>query len=141
MKIILKYSWMILSVLLLGCSGIDKEHLIGNYYLTAVDYVDEGKDLSYLLESGNFVGVVSSTVFAVGYNEEYIIVKQHPREFPNPPDKTITKFFIVPIKNKVHQSLDENKLGPLTELEFKEKRKELRIPEDLTFTKVFKDLE
>jgi len=141
MKIILKYTWIVLLVLLLSCGSIDKEHIIGNYYLTAVDYVDEGKDLSYNLGSGNFVGVVGPTVFAVGYNEEYIIAKQHPREFPSLHDKSTINYFIVPINNKVHQSPDENKIGPLTELEFIEKRKELGIPEDLTFTKVFKDLE
>ena len=142
MLLVKKYVGYIVSIfILLGCNGIQEEQLVGRYYLTAMDYVDEGMNLSYVLESGDFIGVVNSTVFAVGYNDEYIIVKQHPRKFPNPPDKSITNYFIVPIKDQVHASPDENKIGPLTKEEFVIKRKELGISDSLTFTKVFSELE
>lgn len=142
MLLVKKYVGYIVSIfILLGCNGIQEEQLVDRYYLIAMDYVEEGMNLSYVLESGDFIGVVNSTVFAVGYNDEYIIVKQHPRKFPNPPDKLITNYFIVPIKDKVHASPDENKIGPLTKEGFVIKRKELGVSDSLTFTKVFSELE
>ena len=69
-----------LFIFLASCSGIGTKHLIGNYYLTKIDYSDIELDLSYKIESsGDFLGVVNPTVFAIGYNDEYIIVKQRPR--------------------------------------------------------------
>ncbi|MDR0713899.1 MAG: hypothetical protein LBF89_06550 [Bacteroidales bacterium] len=42
---------------------------------------------------------------------------------------------------KVHDWPDENRIGPLLEKEFQAKRKELKIPDNLTFTGTFKKLE
>ena len=60
-----------------------KKHLFGNYYLTAVDIIEQC-GLSYRSESysdiwgGNFGGtVIGQTVFAVGYNDKYLIAKQY----------------------------------------------------------------
>ena len=127
-------------LVLQGCvGGVYFEKIVNGYFLSAID-VKTDMLLGY--QDGDFgVGVVGSTVFAVGYNDEYIIVKQHPRKFPNPPDKSITNYFIVPIKDQVHASPDENKIGPLTKEEFVIKRKELGISDSLTFTKVFSELE
>lgn len=127
----------VMILLLVSCSGLGKEHVIGNYYLTKIDYVDEELDLSYRLESGSFIGVVEPTVFAIGNNDEFIIVKQHPREFGKDIDKTVVNYFIVPIKNKSNIRPEDNKLGPFTREEFLIKRKELQIPADLEFSKVF----
>lgn len=115
--------------------------LIGNYHLVAMNYEKEATDLSYKLSSGDYSGVVDPTVFEVGYNKTFIITGQHPRKFPNPSDKFVTNYFIVPIENRVHQSPDENKTGPLTEIEFLQKRKELRVPDSLAFSRVIKELE
>ena len=113
--------------------------LAPGYELSAID-TDEAMSI-YYYDNGMGIGVINPTVFAVGYNEDFIIAKQHPRKFPNPPDKSITNYFIIPIKDKVRQSPDDNKIGPLTESEFKEKRKELGIPDEVTFSIVIKDLE
>ena len=126
---------------IVGCKGLSSKKITDNYFLIAMDYEKEKTNLSYKISSGDYIGVITSTVFAVGYNEDFIIAKQHPRKFPNPPDKSITNYFIIPIKDKVRQSPDDNKIGPLTESEFKEKRKELGIPDEVTFSIVLKDLE
>jgi len=109
--------------------GFDtKEKVIGNYYLVAVD--DEAElSLDYCdpADQNGCGGVIESTVFAVGYNEKYIIVKQHPRTFPNPPDKEVTNFFIVPIKEGFNYRTMNNLIGPLTLEQFNTKRKELNI--------------
>jgi hypothetical protein len=117
------------------------KHLVGNYYLTKGDYVDEELDLSYDLGNGSYIGVVPPTLFAIGYDDEYIIAKNHPHKFGDPVNKDITYYYIVPLKYKVHHSPDENRIGPLSEEEFKAKRKELKISDSLTFTKIFKKLE
>jgi len=141
MKILKKYKYIVLILILIGCDGMDNEHIVDRYYIGTIDFVENGMALYCQLDDGNYIGVINETVFAIGYNEDFIIAKQHPAKFPNPPDKSITNYFIVPIKDKVHQSPDENKIGPLTETEFIAKRKELGVPEELTFTKVLKDLE
>ena len=118
-----------------------KKPLAPGYELTEFDYDKEDMSIIYYYDNKIRVGVVNPTVFAVGYNEDFIIAKQHPRKFPNPPDKSITNYFIIPIKDKVRQSPDDNKIGPLTKSEFKEKRKELGIPDEVMFSIVIKDLE
>ncbi len=103
---------------------------------------DEKEAMAIYVKDGDYwVGVVSSTVFAIGYDSEFIIAKQHPRTFPNHPNKSIVNYFIIPLKLKVEISLDENKIGPLSKKEFEIKRRELRISSHLRFTKTFKDLE
>ena len=77
----------------------------------------------------------------VGWNDKFIIVKQHPRTFPNPPDKSITNYFILSINEKFDWRSKETLSGPFTLEQFNAKRKELGVPDDLEFTKVLEDLE
>lgn len=114
-----------------------QKKLNSNYELS---YIDEKTQMSiYGLSGDSWVGVITPTVFAVGCNEDFLIAKQHPRMFPNPPNKSITNYFIIPLKNKIDESIEENKIGPLTENEFKIKCKELDI--NLGFSIFFKDLD
>ncbi len=111
--------------------------LNGGYYLSAVD-AREDMHLGY--KDGDYgIGIVKETVFAVGQNEDFIIVKQHLRKFPNEPDKKTIYYFIIPLKIKINQSVEKNLYGPLTGVEFEEKRKQLNMA-NLGFTIVFKDL-
>ncbi|MBK9282761.1 MAG: DUF3997 domain-containing protein [Sphingobacteriaceae bacterium] len=77
----------------------------------------------------------------MGYNDKYMIVKQYPRTFPNAPNKTIINYYILPFKKGMNWRTKNGLIGPLTESEFKEKRKELGISDELIFSKVLKDLE
>lgn len=131
---------MILSTFL-GCHNfVIEEKLVGNYYLVASDE-EYGCNLAFKENKDQDFGtLISPTVFAVGYNDDYMIVKQHPRTFPNPPDKSITNYYILPLKEGMNWRTKNGLIGPLTELEFIAKRKELEIRDDLTFTKVLKDL-
>ena len=122
--------------LLSGCMGFDtKEKVVGNYYLVAPD---EESQLSLCYcdpaDKNGCSGVIEETVLAVGYNERYIIVKQHPRAFPNPPNKMVTNFFIVPITGGFNDITMNNLIGPLTLEQFNDKRKELNIPASVKFT-------
>ncbi|HET9058268.1 MAG TPA: hypothetical protein VFN30_15595 [Chitinophagaceae bacterium] len=120
---------------LCGCNGFVREELVvGRYYLVAVD-VPQDLDLSYKLEDGSYIGVVRETVFAVGFNDKYIIVKQHP--FNN---RAITNYYIVPIYKENILSPEKGVSRALTLEQFNEKRKELRIPDEVAFTKEIEEL-
>jgi hypothetical protein len=138
--------YLIVTVLLLqGCIGgygfVYKDHLFGNYYLIGVDE-EEQMSLSYHTpeDRDSYSGVIEEAVFAIGYNEKYVIVKQHPRKFPNPPDRKITNYFILPIKKGFDYWTMNGLAGPMTLEQFIEKRYELKIPDSLHFTKEFENL-
>lgn len=141
-------SYLIILLAFAGCSGLAiKEKIIDNYYFIAADD-GEGCILSYheskwtdFFGGVNYGGLIDATVFAVGYNDKYMIVKQHPRTFPNPPDKTITNYYILTLKKGMDWRSKNGLIGPLTLEQFNEKRQELNIPDEVTFTKVLKDLE
>jgi hypothetical protein len=125
---------LIFGFCLVSCSlgmAIEK-HLFGNYYLTAPDAAEQ-LGLTYKVSNDVFAGIIEETVFAVGYNKEYIIAKQHPA------NKEITNYYILPIKDG-SEPKNEDLIGPLTQKEFTQKKKEFRI-ESLDFTIVYKDLE
>lgn len=118
-------------------SAYDKK-LNAGYYLSAIDVKE---DMSIGFQDGDYgIGIISATVFAVGQNDDFIIVKQHPRLFSSEMDKSVTMYFIVPLKMKINKTQEKNIYGPLTKEEFEQKRKELNI-ESLDFTIVFKELE
>ena len=125
-----------------SCGGfVLEEKIIDNYYLIAAD-VGEDCSLSYheLTDGSNYGIIIKATVFAVGYNDKYMIVKQHPSVFPNPPDKKITNYYILPLKKGMDWKNNNGLIGSLTLEQFNEKRKELNIPDEVTFTKEIEDL-
>jgi len=138
MKKIIFCSILILSFV--GCGGglAIKEKVIYNYYLIAT-YDSEGCSLSYNDDGSNYSNIIDATVFSVGYNDKYIVAKQHPRTFPNKANRSVTQYYIVQIQKNNTLSM-ENVIGPLTVGEFNERCKELKI-ENIRFTKVLKDLE
>ena len=113
-------------ILLLSCSGIGKERLTSNFYLTKIDYADSELSLSFRLqETGDFIGVVPPKVIGVGFDKNFIIAKQQQRDKIN--------FYIIPLKDKIHHSPDENKIGPLSKKEFILQRKIFGVPDSLFF--------
>ena len=113
-----------------------KKNITGNYYLTAPD-----DDLQLSLTYGKpdedfYSGIIESTVFAVGYNKDYIIAKQHPRKFPDDLDRTITNYYILPITHNYNWNL----IGPLTLIEFNAERQKLKIPKSLQFSIEYENL-
>lgn len=134
-----KFFAIILSAFCFSCSGeAYHEELNGGYYLSAI-HAKEDMVLGY--QDGEYgIGVLDATVFAVGQNDSFIVVKQHPRNFPDKPDKAIVNYYIVPLKSKIAKSADKSFYGPLSISEFENKEKDLGI-KDIVFTRVFKDLE
>jgi hypothetical protein len=114
-----------------GCSSSDSGVLWkgGPYVLTWIDH-RENVFLAYDFGSGGGKETVAPCVFAVGFDGQYVVVKQHPNG-----DRKITNYFIV---NAQKDSPDEPALGPFTEAEFQQKSVEMKLPR---FTKVIKELE
>ena len=105
-----------------------KKHLTGIFYLIACDGEEE------MSIQGNLV-VVNATVFAVGYDNDFIIAKQHPREFTKPIDKSITNYYIISINDYCDEAI-----GPLTLEQFNKKRKALNVSDSIKFTIEFEKL-
>lgn len=87
--------------------------------------------------SGSSV-IVPEYVFAVGHNEDFIIVKQHPTNgFKGGfrVDTAITNYYIIDIKGKFVKN-DKGVVGPFAEVEFYTKLRELNISK-LSFNKTF----
>jgi len=133
-----KIFFIIVVFVLFGCNGfIIKKQVVKDYYLTAPD-VEEQLSLSYHTSNdGDSYGtIVGETVFAIGFNDKYIIVKQHPWTYPNPPDTTQTNYYILPLKNGMDWKSKNGLMGPLTLEQFNEKCIELNMSKDLSFTNV-----
>jgi hypothetical protein len=89
-----------------------------------------------ILPSGSVDLVIGQTVFAVGWNAEFIIAKRHPSEGTEATkiNKSVTEFYILNVAT-------EKLVGPLNEVEFWKQRSLLGVPGDLGFTLVFADVE
>jgi hypothetical protein len=130
----------VLITILSGCGGLITRKIIANYYLVSTDYDNQTTSLEYKLdESGDYVGVIDEMVFEAGFDNKYIIAKQHPRNFPSPPNKLITNYYIISIVDTPTLSPEKGVIGPLTQQNFDIKRKELGIPNSLTFTIAIRD--
>lgn len=117
---------MLIFIFFIGCDN--KRTITSRYYLDAIDVIDN-TCLYYEFDDKNAVGVVQPTVFAVGYNNKYIFVKQHPNN-----NKKITNYFIVPIYRDNTNWPEKGVIGPLTLEQFKQKEEELRIGSNIKFT-------
>lgn len=115
---------------LVGCGGIGcayEKRLSGKYGLVAVDVLEQ-MSLSEMLPGGSAVGVINETVFAVGWDERFIIAKQHPSG-----NKSITHYYIL-------QVADGTLTGPFDVSAFIAERAKLGAPAALSFTLVFDGL-
>ncbi len=131
--LILKF--IILAFAIASCQRFNHdEKITGRYHLVSID-VAEDMALSYKLDNEDYLGIVNETVFAVGYCDKYIIAMQHPSN-----KRKIIQYFIAPIYDVYTLSPEKGVIGPLTLEHFNEKRKELNIPDNVTFTKVIEDL-
>jgi hypothetical protein len=103
------------------------DHLVGGYYVCAVDVIEDTG--VYLKDKDGRGGteVVSAMVFAYGWNDEFIIAKRRSTKYSSVKGDAI-QWYIIQVQNRqVH--------GPLTEDEFRKLRTELHVPSGLSFTK------
>lgn len=138
MAIPILLGWM---VVLAGCykPGMDESWRDGRYVLMSID-TESQMNLAWTSSDGSYITVVDATVFAVGSNASFIVVKRHPSLDLSATryDRSVTEYFIV----KRVAILDTNDPtagveGPLSESQFKEKVSQLSLP---PFSKSFDDL-
>ncbi len=109
------------------------EKLIGPYRLTAVD-MSEQMSVDYGLDGGSAIVRITETVFSVGWDERYIVAKQHPKN-----DRSITNYFYLVIADdSPYANPAASVRGPFTAEEFAQKKKKLGLPD---FTRTIKSLE
>jgi hypothetical protein len=118
-----------------GVHGWEYEkRLTGDYSIIAVN---DRRDMnvSKMLPSGDAVGVIPKTVFAVGWNDDFIIAKRHaPPGHPSSLIGHATLFHILRVS-------DGATWGPFSQEQFEAERVKLGLPQDLRFTVSFRDLE
>ena len=123
-----------------GCGGIgfaEDRTVVGKFHLFAVDSKAD-LSLTYMSDDGSYISVVDKTVFAVGYTDKYIVVKQHPHSNDRI-NKKITKYYIVPLAVKDKNSIEKSVIGPLTANELAVQMEELNIK--TSYSIVYKDLQ
>ena len=86
-----------------------------------------------VLPRGGANVVISETVFAVGWDEHFIIAKQH-RFLGGEILRDTTNYYLLRVG-------DGSVWGPLVESEFEQKRKSLGVSDGLAFSLVFDDLQ
>ncbi len=126
-------------ILILNSCNSYTIHIRNNFYIEATDIIEQS-NISFKDNTG-YTFIVPAAVFAAGSNDNFIIAKQHPCKFGDTPDKKITNYYIIPLKNKLSDNPVENKIGPLTKSEFEFQRKKLGISDDLNFTIIIQELE
>lgn len=132
-KLILPLMALTANLFLSGCGFVFDEHLTGQYRLIAVD-ADEQMRVCYDLGDGNTISRISETVFAVGWNERFVVAKQHPEG-----NRAVTHYYYLDMeKDSPYADPSESVTGPLSEEKFAMKRQELNLP---PFRQTIKSLE
>ena len=103
-------------------SGTEWEN--STYKLAWTDTSDN-MSLSRKLPGGNTIGRVDATVYAIGANARYVVVKQHPGG-----DRSKTLYFIVDVQSDTdHADPKDVVEGPLTESQYRDKAAVVELPQ------------
>jgi len=136
----MKLVCFVMIFLLAGCQGfIINKRVAGSYYLIAID-VEEDMALCYGDGGSVYSIIISQTVFAVGYSDNYIIVKQHPSESALHINREETDYYIVPVYPQDKYNIKKEIFGPFTLNQFEQKKKDLGM-ENVEFSLVYKSLQ
>lgn len=111
-------------VLLIGCDFRGQEQIGESYFLRKGDLkrdVDIGFGTNELSE-----GVVAPTVFEVHWDDDFILAKRYPVS----KDENMVEYYILKKVVFGEEKASENMFGPLTLVEFEDKKKELSIQEE-----------
>ena len=114
-----------LALLLTSCGLVEKHHLVGSYYLVAEDVPQQMKVI-FNLKPGDRQSHprIPETVYAVGWDNNYIVAKQHPNN-----NRKISNFYYLDIRKDYElASPGTAVVGPLTEAEFRKKNADLGLP-------------
>lgn len=117
---------------LAGCGFVHDEKITGPYRLIAID-TSEQMSVCYALEKGDCIGRIPETTFSVGWNDRFIVAKQHPSN-----NKSVTNFFILEMaRDDKLADPSASVTGPLSATAFEDKVASLELP---PFTKTIEAL-
>ncbi len=118
MKFIPLATLLAVAALLVGCGPVEEYKIVGDYTLMAMD-----TDEQMSIWCGKW-GRVDQTVFSVGFNERYVVAKQHPNG-----DRKLTNYFYIDrSSDSPSESEAKHVIGPLSEPEFRLRQQELSLP-------------
>lgn len=139
-KIIILISFILLTSCIGGMGFAIKKEILPNYYLIAVDVIED-LELSYYEtnDNDNHGTVVSATIVAFGFNEKYMIIKQKPLNVSFNQEFNTFYYYILPIKKGMNWRTKNNIIGPLNIEEFRKRQEELDIM-DIKFKDIEKIL-
>jgi len=125
----------LLAVSTSGCVGggvFFKERLVGRFAMWGVDGLSDNSVVEESEDRRAASVLILPTVFAVGFNDRFIIAKRHPKtgyQF----DRSITEFYVVSV-------LDGEVHGPVNGENFSALRLRLGVPASLDFSRVLEQL-
>jgi hypothetical protein len=117
------------AILVVGCPFMGlvyEEDLVNGYAVWATDVMKDAAVVKKEKGSSIAIEVVRATVFAYGWNDDFILAKQHPQKKDRKVDTSLTYWYIVEVASgNVH--------GPLSEDEFNKLRTKLKVPAEISF--------
>ena len=125
-------SIFVVGIFVVGCPFMGlayEEDLVNGYAVWATDTIEQAAVVKKDKKGSGGVAVVPAMVFAYGWNDDFILSKQHPVKDFTKVDTSITNWYIVEVvSGKVH--------GPLSEGEFNKLKTQLKVPAELSFKKI-----
>ncbi len=126
---------VVLLTCLQACRGpIIDDRISGKYRILAIDTYEQAA-LEYESTPGTYKEIIAEGVCAVGYNNKYIIVQQHP-VVQNKVDRSVTNYFIVTIQLSPGKDEPFLPVAPLSFKDFETQKHRLGI-DDLKFTRTY----
>jgi len=117
------------AILMVGCPFMGlayEEDLVNGYAVWATDVMEQAAVVKKHEGSSSATSVVPATVFAYGWNDDFILAKRHPVKEFTKVDTSLTYWYIVEVASgNVH--------GPLSEGEFNKLRTKLKVPAEISF--------
>src|SRR5258706_11123606 len=108
---------------LTGCGFVANEDIDGPYRLVAVDVMDQ-MNVCYGLGDGNCIERIPRTVFAVGWDNSYIVAARHPEN-----DKSKVEYFYIDrAVDGLHVDPPTAVKGPFDSYSFEQERQRLALP-------------
>ena len=122
--------WIVAIALACGGIGLAYEYdLTADYAIWAIDELEQAAVVQKSSQGSSATGVIDPTVFAYGWNDDFIIAQRYPdRETVNDMNAALIEWYILVVATEtVH--------GPLTEVEYHQLREALGVvPANLAFS-------
>lgn len=128
------------TTMLAGCSWLwlDTYWRSERYVLTAVDTLGQ-MHLVFDLGDGAAIGLVGPTVFSIGADTQYIVVKRHPGNAFGEFDRKVIEYFVLRrVQSEDFGARQRGVQGPFALAEFEKLTNQLHL---LPFTKTISELE